>query len=62
MLGTVQAVSRDWNFGITTKLNGWLTANLLFSDQYNREPVPGNKKNDVLLTTRLGFTFGTKPK
>jgi len=50
------------NFGITTKLNGWMTANLLFNDRYNSQPVLGNNKNDVLFTTGLGFTFGAKPK
>ena len=50
------------NFGITTKLNAWLTANLLFNDRYNSQPVLGNKKNDVLFTTGLGFTFGAKAK
>lgn len=50
------------NFGIATKLNGWMTANLLFNDRYNSQPVLGNKKNDVLFTTGLGFTFGAKPK
>lgn len=50
------------NFGIATKLNGWMTANLLFNDRYNSQPVLGNKKNDVLFTTGLGFTFGVKPK
>ncbi len=48
------------NFGITTKLNGWMTANMLFNDRYNSQPVLGNKKNDVLFTTGLGFTFGAK--
>ena len=50
------------NFGITTKLNGWMMANLLFNDRYNSQPVLGNKKNDVLFTTGLGVTFGAKPK
>ena len=50
------------SFGIATKLNGWLTANLLFNDRYNSLPVMGNKKNDVLFTTGVGFTFGVKPK
>jgi putative salt-induced outer membrane protein YdiY len=49
------------NVGIATKLNGWLTANMNFNDRYNSSPVLGNKKNDVLLTTGLGFTFGAKP-
>lgn len=50
------------NAGISTKLNGWMTANLLFNDQYNSQPVLGNKKNDVLFTSGLGFTFGPKAK
>jgi putative salt-induced outer membrane protein YdiY len=50
------------NFGIATKLNGWMTANLLFNDRYNSQPVLGNKNNDILFTTGLGFTFGAKAK
>lgn len=49
------------NFGIATKLNGWLTSNLNFNDRYNSAPVLGNKKNDVLFTAGVGFTFGGKP-
>ncbi len=49
------------NFGLSTKLNGWLTSNLNFNDRYNSAPVLGNKKNDVLFTAGLGFTFGAKP-
>jgi putative salt-induced outer membrane protein YdiY len=50
----------NFNFGLATKLNGWLTANMNFNDQYVSEPVPGNKNNDVIFTTGLGFTFGKK--
>jgi len=50
------------NLGISTKLNNWMTANLLFNDRYNSQPVLGNKKNDVLFTTGLGFTLGAKSK
>jgi putative salt-induced outer membrane protein YdiY len=50
------------NVGIATKLNNWMTANVLFNDRYNSQPVLGNKKNDVLFTSGLGFTFGTKAK
>jgi putative salt-induced outer membrane protein YdiY len=49
------------SFGIATKLNGWMTANANFLDQYVSQPVQGNKKNNVLFTTGLGFTFGAKP-
>jgi putative salt-induced outer membrane protein YdiY len=50
------------NFGIATKLNGWMTANINFNDRYNSQPVLGNKKNDVLLTSGVGFTFAGKSK
>ena len=50
----------NFSFGIATKLNGWLTANANFLDQYVSQPVPGNKNNNVLFTTGLGFTFGAK--
>ena len=50
----------NFSFGIATKLNGWMTANANFLDQYVSEPVPGNKNNNVLFTTGLGFTFGAK--
>jgi hypothetical protein len=50
------------NFGIATKLNGWMTANMLFNDRYFSQPVLGNKNNDILFTTGLGFTFGAKAK
>jgi putative salt-induced outer membrane protein YdiY len=50
------------NLGITTKLNNWMTANVLLNDRYNSQPVLGNRKNDVLFTTGLGIAFGAKPK
>ena len=50
----------NFTAGIATKLNGWMTANANFLDQYVSQPVPGNKKNNVILTTGLGFTFGAK--
>ena len=52
----------NFTAGIATKLNGWLTANANFLDQYVSQPVPGNNKNNVILTTGLGFTFGAKAK
>ena len=51
----------NFNVGMATKLNGWLTANMNFNDQYVNKPVPGNKYNDIIFTTGLGFTFGAKP-
>ena len=52
----------NFTAGIATKLNSWLTANANFLDQYVSQPVRGNKKNNVILTTGLGFTLGAKPK
>jgi putative salt-induced outer membrane protein YdiY len=50
----------NFSFGIASKINGWLTANANFLDQYVSEPVLGNKNNNVPFTTGLGFTFGAK--
>jgi putative salt-induced outer membrane protein YdiY len=52
----------NFSAGIATKLNGWMTANANFLDQYVNQPVPGNKYNDILFTTGLGFTFGGAKK
>jgi len=52
----------NFTAGLATKLNGWLTANANFLDQYVSQPVSGNNKNNVILTTGLGFTFGGKAK
>jgi putative salt-induced outer membrane protein YdiY len=51
----------NFSFGIATKVSRWLTANMNVLDQYVSEPVNGNKNNDILFTTGLGFTFGAKP-
>jgi putative salt-induced outer membrane protein YdiY len=52
----------NFTAGIATKLNGWMTANANFLDQYVSQPVPGNNKNNVVLTTGIGFTFGKSAK
>jgi hypothetical protein len=52
----------NFSAGIATKLNGWMTANANFLDQYVNQPVPGNKYNDILFTTGLGFNFGGAKK
>lgn len=52
----------NFNVGLATKLNHWLTANMNFNDQYVNKPVPGNKYYDVIFTTGLGFTFGAPKK
>ena len=50
------------NFGITTKLIGWMTANLTLQRPLLQPACAGNKNNDILFTTGLGFTFGAKAK
>jgi putative salt-induced outer membrane protein YdiY len=47
------------NFDVSavTQLTRWLDWNVSFSDRYLSNPVPGRKKNDLLYTTGLGFTF-----
>jgi putative salt-induced outer membrane protein YdiY len=52
----------NFSAGIATKINGWMTANANFLDQYVNQPVPGNKYNNILFTTGLGFTFGGAKK
>jgi len=52
----------NFNVGLATKLNHWLTANMNFNDQYVNKPVPGNKYNNIIFTTGLGFTFGAPAK
>jgi len=42
---------------LVTKLNRWLSWELSLSDRLNSNPIPGKKKNDVLFTTGLRFTF-----
>jgi hypothetical protein len=41
-----------------TKLKSWLGWQVTYSDRYLSDPLPGLKKNDVLLSTGLRLTFG----
>jgi len=41
-----------------TKLKTWLSWQVTYSDRYLSDPLPGLKKNDVLLSTGLRLTFG----
>jgi putative salt-induced outer membrane protein YdiY len=41
-----------------TKLKSWLAWQVTYSDRYLSNPLPGFKKNDVLLSTGLRLTFG----
>lgn len=44
--------------GISTAMNKWLSWQVTYSDRFLSNPVPGIKKNDVLLTTGIHLTFG----
>jgi putative salt-induced outer membrane protein YdiY len=41
-----------------TKLKTWLSWQVTYSDRYLSDPLPGLKKNDVLLSTGLRLSFG----
>jgi len=51
-----------FNFGVASKFYKAFTWNLNFGDIYNSMPLTGKKNNDLVLTTGLGITFGSKPK
>ena len=52
----------NFDFGLASKIHGALTWNMTFGDRYVTNPPLGKKKNDVLLTTGLGLTFGSAAK
>ena len=43
---------------VATKISNWLNWQASFGDRYVSDPIPGIKKNDLLLTTGLRMTFG----
>jgi hypothetical protein len=45
-----------------TKLKTWLSWQITYSDRYLSNPLPGFKKNDLLLTTGVRVTFGAGKK
>ena len=47
----------DFNFGTVTKIAKWLGWQNEFSDIYVSNPPVGKKKNDLILTTGLNFSF-----
>jgi putative salt-induced outer membrane protein YdiY len=46
-----------FNFGTVTKINKWLGWQNSFGDIYVSNPPSGKKKNDLLLSTGLNFSF-----
>jgi len=47
----------NFDFGTATVLKKWLSWQMTVSDRYLSNPVAGHKKNDVLFTMGLRFTF-----
>jgi hypothetical protein len=48
----------NFDFGSVARVAGWLTWNVIISDRYLHNPVPGRLRNDVVYSTGLGVTFG----
>ena len=48
----------QFDTSMLTKLSTWLGWQITLSDRYLSNPLPGIKKNDLLLTTGLRVTFG----
>jgi putative salt-induced outer membrane protein YdiY len=44
---------------VATTIKNWLAWQVTFSDRYISNPLPGIKKNDLILTTGLRITFGS---
>jgi putative salt-induced outer membrane protein len=47
----------NFNFGTVTKINKWLGWQNSFGDVYASAPPAGKKKNDILFSTGLNFSF-----
>jgi putative salt-induced outer membrane protein YdiY len=43
---------------LTTDLARWLAWHFTLSDRFSSNPIPGMKRNDVLITTGVRFSFG----
>jgi hypothetical protein len=41
-----------------TKLKGWLSWQVTYSDRFLSDPLPGFKTNDLILSTGVRLTFG----
>jgi Protein of unknown function, DUF481 len=48
----------QWDSTGATKVKNWLSWQVTFSDRFLSDPLPGFKKNDLLLSTGFRFTFG----
>jgi Protein of unknown function, DUF481 len=48
----------QWDSTGATKVKNWLSWQVTVSDRFLSDPLPGFKKNDILLSTGFRFTFG----
>jgi len=48
----------QFDLTLTTEIARWLAWHFTLSDRFLSNPIPGVKKNDVLMTTGVRFTFG----
>ena len=48
----------QFDASLSTQLRDWLAWHITLSDRFSSNPIPGIKKNDVLLTTGIRFRFG----
>jgi putative salt-induced outer membrane protein len=48
----------QFDASVSTKLRNWLSWQVTSSDRYLSDPLPGFKKNDLILSTGLRLTFG----
>ncbi len=47
---------------LTTELAKWLALHITLSDRFLSNPLPGLKRNDVLIATGVRFSFGEDPR
>ena len=57
-MGTIGQYRATFDSTMTTRINRWLSWQASFEDRYVSNPIPGNKKNDLLLTTGIRLTYG----
>lgn len=51
----------NFDIALVAAINKWLGWNVTFSDRYLSNPIPGNRKNDMIFTTGLRLTFTPPP-
>jgi putative salt-induced outer membrane protein YdiY len=57
LTGTPGEYRTTFNLGTVTKISKWLGWQIAFGDIYVTNPPPLTKKNDIVLTTGLNFSF-----